>query len=88
MAIFIPPGVAHGFAALTDMTITYLVDSYYNPTDELGVAWDDPDVGGDWGLAEPILSDRDQQEPAAGRDRPELPALLGPATLRKPPGNR
>ena len=36
------PGVAHGFAALTDMTITYLVDGYYNPADELGVAWDDP----------------------------------------------
>ena len=41
--VFIPPGVAHGFAALTDMTITYLVDGYYNPADELGVAWDDPD---------------------------------------------
>ena len=41
--MFIPPGVAHGFAALTDMTITYLVDGYYNPADELGVAWDDPD---------------------------------------------
>ena len=31
--VFIPPGVAHGFAALTDMTITYLVDGYYNPAD-------------------------------------------------------
>ncbi len=41
--VFIPPGVAHGFAALSDMTITYLVDGYYNPADELGVAWDDPD---------------------------------------------
>ena len=40
--VFIPPGVAHGFAALTDMTITYLVDGYYNAADELGVAWDDP----------------------------------------------
>ena len=43
LGVFIPPGVAHGFAALTDMTITYLVDGYYNPADELGVAWDDPD---------------------------------------------
>ena len=50
------PGVAHGFAALTDMTITYLVDGYYNPADELGVAWDDPAVGADWGVTEPILS--------------------------------
>jgi dTDP-4-dehydrorhamnose 3,5-epimerase len=61
--IFIPPGVAHGFASLTDMTLTYLVDSYYNPSDELGVAWDDPDVGADWGVAEPILSERDRKNP-------------------------
>jgi dTDP-4-dehydrorhamnose 3,5-epimerase len=61
--VFIPPGVAHGFASLTDMTITYLVDSYYNPADELGVAWDDPDVAADWGVADPVLSKRDQDNP-------------------------
>ena len=61
--VLIPPGVAHGFAALTDMTITYLVDRYYDPDDELGVAWDDPDVGADWGVADPILSARDQANP-------------------------
>jgi dTDP-4-dehydrorhamnose 3,5-epimerase len=61
--IFIPPGVAHGFAALTDMTITYLVDGYYNPTDERGVAWNDPAVKVDWGLTDPILSARDQSNP-------------------------
>jgi dTDP-4-dehydrorhamnose 3,5-epimerase len=61
--VFIPPGVAHGFAALTDMTITYLVDGYYNPADELGVAWDDPEIGADWGLTSPLLSKRDEQNP-------------------------
>ena len=61
--IYIPPGVAHGFAALTDATITYLVDNYYNPNDELGVAWDDPEIGADWGIENPILSDRDQNNP-------------------------
>ena len=61
--VFIPPGVAHGFAALTDMTMTYLVDGYYNPADELGVAWDDPAVDADWGVTDPILSARDQQNP-------------------------
>jgi len=61
--VFIPPGVAHGFAALTDMTITYLVDGYYNPADELGVAWDDPAVAADWGVTDPILSGRDQANP-------------------------
>ena len=61
--VFIPPGVAHGFASLTDMTITYLVDGYYNPADELGVAWDDPAVRADWGITDPVLSKRDQTNP-------------------------
>jgi dTDP-4-dehydrorhamnose 3,5-epimerase len=61
--VYIPPGVAHGFAAITDMTITYLVDGYYNPADELGVAWDDPSIAADWGLSDPILSERDQANP-------------------------
>jgi dTDP-4-dehydrorhamnose 3,5-epimerase len=61
--VFIPPGVAHGFGALTNMTITYLVDGYYNPADELGVAWNDPAVDADWGITDPILSERDQKNP-------------------------
>jgi len=61
--VYIPPGVAHGFAALSDMTITYLVDGYYDPADELGVAWDDPEIGADWGVDAPILSARDRSNP-------------------------
>jgi len=61
--VFIPPGVAHGFASITDMTITYLVDGYYNPADELGVMWNDPAVKADWGIAAPVLSKRDQNNP-------------------------
>ena len=61
--IFIPPGVAHGFASLTDMAITYLVDSYYNPKDELGLAYNDKADKADWGIAKPILSDRDAANP-------------------------
>jgi dTDP-4-dehydrorhamnose 3,5-epimerase len=77
--VYIPPGVAHGFAALTPMTITYLVDGYYNAADELGVAWDDPDIGADWGVAAPILSDRDRRN----QRRPDLPADRRPhARLR------
>ncbi len=63
LGVYIPPGVAHGFAAVTDMVITYQVDGYYNAADELGVAWDDPVIGAEWGMAEPILSERDQQNP-------------------------
>ena len=61
--VFIPPGVAHGFAAQTDLLMWYLVDGYYNPADELGLAWDDPDVGADWALSDPVLSVRDRANP-------------------------
>ncbi|HCB34193.1 MAG TPA: dTDP-4-dehydrorhamnose 3,5-epimerase [Acidimicrobiaceae bacterium] len=72
--VYIPAGVAHGFAALTDVTLTYLVDRYYDPADELGVAWDDPDVAADWGVAQPVLSERDRANPA----RRDLAAGLRP----------
>jgi dTDP-4-dehydrorhamnose 3,5-epimerase len=61
--IFIPPGVAHGFAAITDMTLTYLVDQYYNPSDELGVAWNDPKLADIWPISDPVISDRDSHNP-------------------------
>ena len=71
LGVYIPPGVAHGFAALSDMTITYLVDGYYNPADELGVAWDDPEIAADWGVDEPLLSDRDVANPARAEIAPQ-----------------
>ena len=80
--VLIPPGVAHGFAALTDTTITYLVDRYYDPADELGVAWDDPDVAADWGLADPVLSGRDQGNPRRSELPEELRPQAGRPTLR------
>ncbi len=61
--VYIPPGVAHGFFALTDMTITYLVDHYYDPSDELGVAWNDPDLQIVWPSTNPELSERDRTNP-------------------------
>jgi dTDP-4-dehydrorhamnose 3,5-epimerase len=75
--IFIPPGVAHGFASLTDMTITYLVDSYYNPTDERGLAWNDPMVKADWGIESPILSKRDQDNPTRDKIDPQFQPHIG-----------
>ena len=70
--VYIPPGVAHGFYALTDMTITYLVDHYYNPADELGVAWDDPALQIVWPTAGPELSERDRTNPRRADIDPEL----------------
>ena len=61
--VYIPIGVAHGFVALTDAILTYLVDNYYDGTDEHGVAWNDPDINVPWGVADPHLSPRDAQNP-------------------------
>jgi dTDP-4-dehydrorhamnose 3,5-epimerase len=75
--VFVPPGVAHGFGSLTDLTLTYLVDSYYNPDDELGVAWDDPAIAADWGITKPILSDRDQKNPTRANIPPNRMPYFG-----------
>ena len=64
VALYIPKGVAHGFYALADSYMTYLVDEYYDNSDELGILWSDPALGIDWGVpagAAPSLSPRDQQ---------------------------
>ena len=61
--VYIPRGVAHGFLALTDMTITYLVDNYYNGSDELGVLYSDPDMAIVWPLDELTVSERDKTNP-------------------------
>jgi len=59
VGLFIPVGVAHGFVALTDVTLTYLVDNYYDGSDEFGVAWNDPALAVPWGMENPIVSARD-----------------------------
>jgi dTDP-4-dehydrorhamnose 3,5-epimerase len=71
MGLFIPVGVAHGFYALTDCTLTYIVNNYYNGKDEFGVAWNDPALNLDWGIESPVLSPRDLTNPAL-REIPEL----------------
>ena len=78
--VFIPPGVAHGFASLTDLTMTYLVDSYYNPEDELGVAWDDPGDRGRLGRRrpDPVGPGPGQPAPGGHRSVPAAPRRLAP----------
>ena len=46
--------------------MTNLVDNYYDPDDELGVAWNDPQIRADWEMDNPILSKRDQSNPLLG----------------------
>lgn len=64
--VFIPPLVAHGLFAVEEMTLCYLVSAEYDrdDPDELGIAWDDPELAIDWGTTEPVLSDRDRSNPS------------------------
>lgn len=73
--LYVPPGVAHGFCARSDVALLYQVDAYFTGKDEHGVAWDDPDLAIAWPLAEPVLSDRDRANPSlaeALRDAPRF----------------
>ena len=58
--IYIPPRVAHGFLALSDVDLVYLVTREYDASDERGIAWDDPALGIAWALPDPVVSARDR----------------------------
>ena len=61
--LYLPPGVAHGFAALTDLDLVYWVTHYFDGDDEHSVAWNDPTLAVPWNLETPILSERDATAP-------------------------
>jgi dTDP-4-dehydrorhamnose 3,5-epimerase len=63
VGVFIPPGVGHGFYALSQAVMTYLVDQEFDGSDEFGVAFDDTALGIQWPDGERIVSDRDQANP-------------------------
>jgi len=58
--LWAPAGFARGFCVLSDFAqIEYLCTAVYNPAGESGIRWDDPDVGVDWPVKEPLLSGKD-----------------------------
>ena len=62
--LLVPIGCAHGFCVLSDQAdVHYKLSSYYDPATEAGIAWDDPEVGVEWPIAEPLLSERDRNAP-------------------------
>ena len=61
---FIPPGFAHGFAVLSETALfTYKCTEFYTPQYELAVAWNDPDIGIQWPVDSPQLSEKDARAP-------------------------
>jgi len=61
--LWIPPGFAHGFAALEDSEVLYKCSSEYNKECERGILWNDPQIGIDWMIKDPILSEKDASWP-------------------------
>jgi dTDP-4-dehydrorhamnose 3,5-epimerase len=72
--LFVPVGFGHGFAVLSEEAdVAYQVSSLYDPATEAGIAWNDPDVGIDWQVSDPLLSERDKKAPRLAEIADELP---------------
>ena len=62
--LLIPRGFGHGFVTLTDdVEFLYKADNYYAPEADAGIRWNDQDVGVEWGVENPILSEKDKKNP-------------------------
>jgi dTDP-4-dehydrorhamnose 3,5-epimerase len=71
--IYIPAGFAHGFVARTDsVQFLYKCSDFYDPDDEHGIIWNDPDVAISWGFSNPLLSEKDARYPALAAAMHEL----------------
>ena len=67
---YIPPGFAHGFCVLSETALfTYKCTDLYHPECDGGVRWDDPAIGIQWPISDPILSDKDRNLPLLGELR-------------------
>jgi dTDP-4-dehydrorhamnose 3,5-epimerase len=61
---YIPPGFAHGFIVLSnEAQFLYHLTEEYNPQSERGILWNDPELGIDWRIKDPILSEKDMKNP-------------------------
>lgn len=62
--LLIPRGFAHGFLTLTDdVEFLYKADNYYDHSADRNIAWNDPEINVEWGIKNPILSEKDQNAP-------------------------
>jgi dTDP-4-dehydrorhamnose 3,5-epimerase len=69
---YIPAGFAHGFCVLSERALfSYKCTDFYSASSELGVAWNDPDIGIDWPIDAPQLSAKDAKNPRLKNISPE-----------------
>ena len=75
--LFIPRGFAHGFCVVSDSAhFAYKCSDFYAPEDEGGIRWSDPDIGIEWPIDRPLVSEKDSGLP--------LLADLSPDQLPRP----
>jgi dTDP-4-dehydrorhamnose 3,5-epimerase len=68
VSLYVPAGCAHGFQALTDPAdVSYRIDRPHDPTEDLSIAFDDPELGIPWPLPVTTLSKRDQDAPSLAK---------------------
>jgi len=78
LELYIPPGFAHGFLALSDEAeIAYKCTDLYRPGDEIGISWNDPQIGIPWPLERPLLSEKDRSAPWLAEIEHLLPQYPG-----------
>lgn len=77
LQLWIPPGFGHGFVVTgSEAVVAYKVTSYYDPVGDGSILWNDPDIGIDWPVGSPILSDKDARAPRL-RDVPKERLAFG-----------
>lgn len=79
--LYVPPGFAHGFCVIGESaTVQYKCTELYHREDEIGVIWNDPEIGIDWPVEEPRVSAKDQALPRLR----ELAEILQPSDPHEP----
>lgn len=73
IGLFIPKGLANSLCVIGDTTVEYiyLVDDYWDGSDTRAIAWDDPDLNINWPVKNPIISERDKNNPTLRKLFPE-----------------
>jgi dTDP-4-dehydrorhamnose 3,5-epimerase len=76
--LWIPPGFAHGFCVLSELVhLEYKCTDFYDASDEIAIAWNDPEIGIEWPITSPTLSAKDAAAPRLAEVRDHLPAWEG-----------
>ena len=77
--LWIPPGFAHGFCVLSETVhVEYKCTDFYDPEDELAIAWNDPAIAVAWPIQDPVLSAKDQKAPRLADLTDRLPLFPTP----------